>query len=412
MTISYSNLLENTKKQKTRHVQDIDNLIMSLDASSIMSHSLLLSGAKNVNKEESIKKFNKQYEETDILFNTYNNAAYSKLRIPKPSLLNYANFDNKDYIIYDDVAKKLVDEYDYNMGIKEKELSKNEFDIQTMINLFVENGDCSMIVKFFQTRMYIVLEFNKDDVNLLIWTYELYSIIIQLLNVDVNECIPSKFITALMNLYNKIDIRLEERIHLIKMNIKFFVKALQITDNNERALILNKILHNDILETDIQLLIDFVENFYYTLKPNETKKSSAQTFLEGALYYIDGYGQNFKPGCSLIESGGFVKQVQLPKYLTEFHPFLKCSISKTEINNTANSLRRLNCGHLFGQKAINDWFSMQHNRSFDYVLINSNKLDITCPYCQKHTKITDIKPATFVHLNLFVLENLYDYLRA
>lgn len=412
MTISYADLLEDTKRQRIKHVQDIDNLIKSLDTSSTMSHSLLLNGTKNVNTAESIEKYNNQYKETDNLFNTYKNNAYSKLQIPKPSLLNYANFDNNDYTIYDDVAKELVDEYDYKMGIKEKKLSQNEFDIQTMINQFVENGDCSMIVKFFQTRMYIVLEWNKDDVNILIWTYELYSIIIQLVNVDVNEIIPAKYIKMLMNLYNKIDIRMEERINLIKMNIKFFVKALKIIENNERALILNRILHNDILETDIQMLIDFVENFYYTLKPNETKKSSAQTFLEGALYYIDGYGQDFKPGTSLLESGGFVKQVQLPQHLTEFHPFLKCSVSKTEINNTANSLRRLNCGHLFGQKAINDWFSMEHSGSFDYTLINSNQPDITCPYCQKHTKLSDIKPATFVHLNLFVLENLYDYLKA
>lgn len=261
MTISYADLLEDTKRQRIKHVQDIDNLIKSLDTSSTMSHSLLLNGTKNVNTAESIEKYNNQYKETDNLFNTYKNNAYSKLQIPKPSLLNYANFDNNDYTIYDDVAKELVDEYDYKMGIKEKKLSQNEFDIQTMINQFVENGDCSMIVKFFQTRMYIVLEWNKDDVNILIWTYELYSIIIQLVNADVTEIIPAKYIKMLMNLYNKIDIRMEERINLIKMNIKFFVKALKIIENNERALILNRILHNDILETDIQMLIDFVENF-------------------------------------------------------------------------------------------------------------------------------------------------------
>lgn len=411
MTILYADLLEETKKQKTKHSRDVDNLIQSLDKSSNLTHSLLLNGTKYVNTKESIEELNSQFEKTENFFNIYKNNAYSKLQIPKPSLLNYANFDDTDYTIYDDVAKKVVDEYDYKMGIKERDLSENEFDINIMITQFIEKGDCSMIIKFLQTRMYIVLELNKDDVNILIWTYELYSIILQLVNVDVHDIIPSKYIKMLMDLYNEIDIRIEERINLIKLNIKFFVKALRIVDNDERELLLNKILHNDILSTDIQMLIDFVENFYYTLKPNESKKSSAQTFIEGALYYIDGYGQEFIPGSCLIENGGFVKQVQLPQHLTEFHPFLKCSVSKTEINNIANSLRRLNCGHLFGQKAITDWFCMEYNGSLDYTLINSNQPEITCPYCQKHTKLSDIKPATFVHLNLFVLENLYDYLK-
>ena len=281
-----------------------------------------------------------------------------------------------------------------------------------MVNLFAEQGDCSIIKKFLETRMYVVLELDKIDVSIMIWTFELYGIIVELINAEFNNLDFKKYIQKFMDLYNDIDLRVNKRIEIIKTNIKFFVKALKIDNHEECQNILHKILENEVIANDIQLLIDFIEDFYYMLHPNETKTTSAQTFIEGAMYYINGFGTVSDEPTNLIENGGFVKSVPLPSHLTEFHPYLKCSVSKTEINNAANSLRRLNCGHLFGQKAINDWFNSETRGNTTYEYFSPSQIpEITCPYCQKKTLYKDIKPATFVNLNLFVLENLYDYIK-
>lgn len=412
MTVSYSKLREDFRNERAQHMNDIDELLTSLDNLSGLSHDQLLNGCENSNTKESTQIYNEKFDATEKIFTRYKNKIYSNLTIPKASLLNYANFDDDNYAISEDVVDDLIDEYDHKMGLKEKDCSENEFDLQNMINCFVENGDCSIINKFLQTRMYIVIDLDKEDVLILTWTYELYAIIIQLMNCSMENINYKEYIKKLMTLYNKLDLKIEKRRSLIKQNIKFFIKALKIDNTEERQNLLVRILQNEVLENDIQLLIDFIEELYYTLKPNETKKTSAQKLIEGALYYIDGYGEQVNTYDSLIENGGFVKPVQLPPHLTEFHPILKCSVSKTEINNTANSLRRLKCGHLFGQKAINDWVLSENNDASDYSFNTAKQMpEITCPYCQKKTVYKDIKPATFVNLNLFVLENLYDYIK-
>lgn len=412
MTVSYSDLRESSKKQGIEHLQDIDNLLASIKSTHDQTQTIRKEGRHSTVSDESIQSVRDQYQQSKNLFTAYNKKVYAKLKIPEPTAFNYAKFDNENYAINQNLVDDLVEEYDYKMGLKERDVSDDEFDLQNMINLFAEQGDCSIIKKFLETRMYVVLELDKIDVSIMIWTFELYGIIVELINADFNNLDNKKYIKMFMDLYNQIVLRADKRIGLIKTNIKFFVKALKIDNPEECQNILHKILENDVIANDIQLLIDFIEDFYYTLHPNETKTTSAQTFLEGAMYYINGYGIVTEEPETLIENGGFAKPVPLPSHLTEFHPYLKCSVSKTEINNSANSLRRLNCGHLFGQRAISDWYKTETHVDVPYDYLAPTQMpEITCPYCQKKTLYKDIKPATFVNLNLFVLENLYDYIK-